>query len=100
VKIYGLTQDRWDSFKINLSEEKFTFDRFKKILEQTANSDLYYFKPEFLQVNLVTDKMKNTDPVKQSVVTAAAQRSGSDNLMLPDPSDVIITLNGSFFVRN
>jgi len=94
VESIGLTKDKWDNFSVNLSEAPLTFEQFKKIIDQTANSDYYYFKPEFVHLNLLDAKTGQASLI-------ALSQSGSEDA---DPSslkdkNLIVSLTGSFLIR-
>ncbi|MCP3876754.1 MAG: hypothetical protein GY699_26895 [Desulfobacteraceae bacterium] len=86
VKIMGLTTDKWDQFSVNLIDEPSSFAQCQKIIEQTANSKYYYFKPEVLHIKVSQDATKLADDSKNA---------DSDGTL----SDLIINLNGLFFIR-
>ena len=95
VENMGLTKDRWDSFSVNLSNEPSTFFQCQKIIEQTANSKYYYFKPEFLHIKIPPDK--NEKDTVSSLISAPTSETA--DAMEGLDSDVIVTLKGFFLIR-
>ena len=97
AKRFGLTKNRWDRFQVNLSDEALTFEQFQTIIEQTANSAYYYFTPETLQARVIK-KNSGVKPGDQALQPTYVEKN--TDLKGLEAFDLIVTLNGSFLIRN
>lgn len=91
AKNIGVTQDRWDDFSVNLSNESMTFRAFEVMLDQTHNSAQYYFLPVHLDLRLANVNQSDSSP-------PAPEKPGT-----PQPGgggDLVINLRGAYLIRN
>jgi hypothetical protein len=77
----GLVKDRWAYYPITI-DEAVTFSTAEEVLNQTAPSGAYYFKPSLLHM-------------KKNVEKNDADRGDTDGT----GKDILLTLKGSFVVR-
>lgn len=77
----GLVKDRWAYYPITI-DEAVTFPVAEEILNQTAPSDAYYFKPSMLHIK-----------------SNAGQNESRDETADGSRKDLLLTLKGSFVVR-
>ena len=78
----GLVKDRWAYYPIAI-EEAITFSAAEDILNQTANSEAYYFKPSMLHI-------------KKTLGQKDAENQDAEGT----GKDLLFTLKGSFVVRH
>ena len=98
AKNLGVTDNRWDDFSVNLSEESMAFQAFESMLEQTHNSAQYYFLPVHLDLRpAAAAPLHNND-------TAAAHnnqnKSDTSHAGAGSHADLTINLRGAYLIRN
>jgi hypothetical protein len=104
----GLTPDNWAYYTVR-KQEPAGFDEVERILNQSANSDTYYFKP--IRLHLMLRDRKTEEPLQPA---AGEQNQGADEgspvltedavslpFSFPEEvqGDLLLSLKGSFVVR-
>ncbi len=122
VNQFGLTEDNYDKFSVNLKHKRLSFRELGKILAQTENSCLYYFKPLSLSIKPIcaggcnsgslppsvggvstgggSDKAFPSNSDAREIKRPAFSASAGDGLTnRKSRGDVILNLKGVFLVR-
>lgn len=86
----GVERDKWAFYDVSI-EDAVAFEEAEQILEQTANSSSYYFKPIMLHAKT----QSRAEAEAPSTTTAAA----SGDSFQTRAGDVLLTLRGSFVVN-